>query len=636
MLDGLLGRSAFYTKSKSLIKQTKTRIEVVKRKRNATQKFLRRDIADLLANNLESTAFARADGLIAELILSSCYDFIDHVCEIVLKYLSVLQKLRECPEDCREAVASLMFAAARFSDLPELRDLRDVFQERYRSSLELYVNQKLVEHITAKPPSVENKIKLLQDIALEFSVSWDSKSFQKRMFNSVMEQKPRHSPNTTHVSNNKVATPPPLTVQKSVRDEPVHGHIEREVNGRHQLGSQTDTVPGRKDGLEHTLSKRPESTYNITKPPSYKEAAIQKVDDFQGKEHLAGVRNTEKNTSIREAIQNGTSTHGRRLEPIDSQHKVDRQRQSRKPESDSPNTLSQNKPDPRPTSNRVNIPPPVTSEVTEDGHSKSTRKQQGDVTGVPKSNIRGGIPPPYLKPRMNKHKTDDGHKEDNDTLTFSPASNGNRAEKLQTKADIPNLQNGAGAPEDGDGRGRFTEIYYKDEKNIDFTPRRRSHRKKHSRSGSTQDVEVNDEERVLRRVSTSRRKHESRKGLQILVTDDDHYEKDEEEKLIDKLLLQYSKKPSSIEPGKSRRKSNASKSPHHKAADLTNLDEDSTQTTSRSFSLPSRQVTEPKQEKVFTRAASFQPDTPAKHVHPKLPDYDDLAARFAALRATKD
>lgn len=52
-----------------------------------------------------------------------------------------------CPEECREAVSSLMFAAARFSDLPELRDLRQIFQDRYGNSLECYVNQKVTIHV---------------------------------------------------------------------------------------------------------------------------------------------------------------------------------------------------------------------------------------------------------------------------------------------------------------------------------------------------------------------------------------------------------------------------------------------------------------------------------------------------------
>lgn len=51
---------------------------------------------------------------------------------------------RECPEECREVVASLMYAAARFSDFPELRDLRDIFQQKYGSSLETFVNQKVI------------------------------------------------------------------------------------------------------------------------------------------------------------------------------------------------------------------------------------------------------------------------------------------------------------------------------------------------------------------------------------------------------------------------------------------------------------------------------------------------------------
>lgn len=50
---------------------------------------------------------------------------------------------RECPEECREAVASLMFAAARFADLPELRELRAVFTERYGNSIDCYANKEV-------------------------------------------------------------------------------------------------------------------------------------------------------------------------------------------------------------------------------------------------------------------------------------------------------------------------------------------------------------------------------------------------------------------------------------------------------------------------------------------------------------
>ena len=45
--------------SKSWIKGTRTRIDVIRRKRDATQKFLKKDVADLLANGLDINAFGR-------------------------------------------------------------------------------------------------------------------------------------------------------------------------------------------------------------------------------------------------------------------------------------------------------------------------------------------------------------------------------------------------------------------------------------------------------------------------------------------------------------------------------------------------------------------------------------------------
>jgi len=50
---------------------------------------------------------------------------------------------RECPDECKEAVPSLMYAAARFADLPELRELRTLFTDKYGNSLEPYINKEV-------------------------------------------------------------------------------------------------------------------------------------------------------------------------------------------------------------------------------------------------------------------------------------------------------------------------------------------------------------------------------------------------------------------------------------------------------------------------------------------------------------
>uniref|UniRef100_A0A2P2J847 Uncharacterized protein LOC105637705 n=1 Tax=Rhizophora mucronata TaxID=61149 RepID=A0A2P2J847_RHIMU len=93
MLDGLLGRG-FASKCKSLIKLTKSQIDVIRRKRNATLKFLKTDMAELLSNGLDVNAYGRAEGPLAELTLSSSYDLVEQYCDFVLKHLSVMQKMR--------------------------------------------------------------------------------------------------------------------------------------------------------------------------------------------------------------------------------------------------------------------------------------------------------------------------------------------------------------------------------------------------------------------------------------------------------------------------------------------------------------------------------------------------------------
>ena len=40
-------------------------------------------------------------------------------------------KYRDCPPDLKEGISSLIFAAPRCSDIPELSRLRDVFEKKY-------------------------------------------------------------------------------------------------------------------------------------------------------------------------------------------------------------------------------------------------------------------------------------------------------------------------------------------------------------------------------------------------------------------------------------------------------------------------------------------------------------------------
>ncbi|KAG8069795.1 hypothetical protein GUJ93_ZPchr0006g44280 [Zizania palustris] len=180
MFDNLFN-SKFYNKCKHAIKCTRTRLDLVRRKKQAMVKFLKKDVADLLANGLESHAYGRMEGLIVEMNQASCYDMIEQYCEYTVKQLNNIQKQSECPQEAMEAVSTLIFAAARFPDLPELCDVRHMFIERYGSSIEPFVSSEFVHRLQDKSFTNEEKLQVMQSIAEEFSVPFNNKALQQKI-----------------------------------------------------------------------------------------------------------------------------------------------------------------------------------------------------------------------------------------------------------------------------------------------------------------------------------------------------------------------------------------------------------------------------------------------------------------------
>ncbi|XP_021774044.1 uncharacterized protein LOC110737997 isoform X1 [Chenopodium quinoa] len=205
MLDGIF-RSNFRTKCKSLLSRTKTRLEVIKKRRNAMQRFLKKDIAELLKSNLDRNAYGRktgviaflwsrlewanvlsmAEGLYVELNLSLCYGYVEQCCTCIIENLKEMHRQSECPEECRVAVASLIHAAARFSDLPELRELRNLFYDKYGKALEPFTSKEFTENLLSRPPSTQMKLQLMQEIAQEFSVPWDPVQLEQQLQSSSL------------------------------------------------------------------------------------------------------------------------------------------------------------------------------------------------------------------------------------------------------------------------------------------------------------------------------------------------------------------------------------------------------------------------------------------------------------------
>ncbi|KAJ6715218.1 IST1 FAMILY MEMBER [Salix viminalis] len=191
MFDGLT-KSKFYTKCKTSVKMTKTRLDDLKKKKNSLIKHLKNVMADLIRADRAYDAFCRAEGLLVEQNKFACYNFIELFCGCISSNLSLMNKQKECPEECRETVQSLIYAAARFSEFPELRDLRSAFIGRYGPSLEAFVNEEFAEMLKPGSTTKEIKLQLLHDIGQEFSIEWNTKSLEQKLFKPPPSQQDHH------------------------------------------------------------------------------------------------------------------------------------------------------------------------------------------------------------------------------------------------------------------------------------------------------------------------------------------------------------------------------------------------------------------------------------------------------------
>ncbi|CAI0422903.1 unnamed protein product [Linum tenue] len=340
MFDSLT-KSKFYTKCKSLTKMTKVRLDATRKKKNAVAKYLKNDIADLLRTGLDSNAYGRADGLIVEQNMIAAYKLMEEFCECILTNLAALDKQKECPKECREAIQSLMYAAAWLAEFPELRDLRSLFAQRYGDYLELFLNKEFSELLNPKPASKEMKLQLLRDVAQEFSIKWDSKFLEQKLF------RPPHSPsfnrlggatNTVQDVSHKVKSndAPSPRKDQDIRRESKTRHQEDGKRNNHGSASIAEVAssPRRKDVVDdrhnrlrmnsqsdsttvRDSSKQPSSTtigtsttsasedevdsskkpYYRFIPPPYVRAQVEKKEDVKIAEESPNSRSTAESES---------------------------------------------------------------------------------------------------------------------------------------------------------------------------------------------------------------------------------------------------------------------------------------------------------------------------------------------------
>ncbi|KAG6646237.1 uncharacterized protein LOC122318317 isoform X2 [Carya illinoinensis] len=171
------------SKCMTAAKMAVARIKLLRNKRQVVVKQMRRDIALLLQSGQDATARIRVEHVIREQNVLAANEFIELFCELVVSRLPIIAKQRECPADLKEGIASLIFAAPRCSEIPELVAIRNIFEKKYgkdfvSAATDLRpnsgVNRMLIDKLSVRTPTGEVKFKIMKEIAKEHNIQWDT------------------------------------------------------------------------------------------------------------------------------------------------------------------------------------------------------------------------------------------------------------------------------------------------------------------------------------------------------------------------------------------------------------------------------------------------------------------------------
>ncbi|KAJ7571320.1 hypothetical protein O6H91_01G159300 [Diphasiastrum complanatum] len=169
-------------KCKALLKLVLIRIKIVRKKHEIQLKHMRLDVSRLLQIGQDENAEIRVAHVIREQNIIDGFNMIESFCERVIKQMSVIRAQKSCPTDLQEAVSSLLFAGPRCAKLPELLKVREVFSAKYGKDFvtaaiepnkNSAVSKQIIEKLSFSTPMMATKVKLMQDIALEYGIKWN-------------------------------------------------------------------------------------------------------------------------------------------------------------------------------------------------------------------------------------------------------------------------------------------------------------------------------------------------------------------------------------------------------------------------------------------------------------------------------
>ncbi|KAL0287942.1 UNVERIFIED_CONTAM: ist1 [Sesamum angustifolium] len=173
-LNYLLHRSSKTEKLKMLTSLAVSRISILKNIHSVRCSQAQSDVIQLLQLGQQERALLRVEHVIKEEQMLDAFVLVGNYCHILGERNEMIKNSRECPDELKEVISSLIFAASRCGEFPELQEIRAFFTSKFgkdfaTSVVELRnncgVSPKIIQRLSTRQASLESRWNLLKQLA---------------------------------------------------------------------------------------------------------------------------------------------------------------------------------------------------------------------------------------------------------------------------------------------------------------------------------------------------------------------------------------------------------------------------------------------------------------------------------------
>ncbi|KAG5623562.1 hypothetical protein H5410_008780 [Solanum commersonii] len=177
---GLFARKFKASKVATLANLAISRISILKKQYQVRCSLGRSDVTQLLHLGRQEDALHRVELVIKEQNTVDALTMMEKYCHLLIEKKVLIKTKGECPEELAEAISSLIYAASRWGEFPELHELREIFTSRYGNEfaaqcVELRnncsVQPKMIPKLSRRHTGSGKRRDMLNDIAADCGIN---------------------------------------------------------------------------------------------------------------------------------------------------------------------------------------------------------------------------------------------------------------------------------------------------------------------------------------------------------------------------------------------------------------------------------------------------------------------------------